>query len=334
MKRLPLCRARDLGRDSPPPRRWLVESLWAERAVGILGGEPKCGKSLLALDIAVAVASGTPCLRRFAVEKPGRVLLYAAEDSLPIVRERLEGIATAAGTDLGALDLFVITAPTLRLDTETDRARLEETVRQTRPRLLVLDPFVRLHAIDENAAGEVAPLLGFLRRFERTYETAVLLVHHVRKGSAKLRGGQALRGSSELHAWGDSNLYLRRRADTLRLAIEHRAAAGLDDLFLRFPAPGRPLALEIVNEPAAEATADPAPTASPTTTPDQRVWAALQAASAPLALADLRNACRIRTSTLCAILNALTAEGTVRKSPAGYTVVRRSPSPFPVSRSL
>jgi hypothetical protein len=26
-----------------------------------------------------------------------------------------------------------------------------------RPRLLILDPFVRLHRIDENASGEVAP---------------------------------------------------------------------------------------------------------------------------------------------------------------------------------
>ncbi len=318
MMRLPLRRARDLGTDAPPPRRWLVESLWAERAVGILGGEPKCGKSLLALDLAVAVASGHPCLRRFAVAQRGRVLLYAAEDALPVVRERLEGIAAAADTHLGALDLFVITAPTLRLDTETDRSRLEETVRLTRPRLLVLDPFVRLHAIDENAAGEVAPLLGYLRRLERTYATAVLLVHHVRKGAAHLRGGQALRGSSELHAWGDSNLYLRRRADTLRLAVEHRAAAGLDDLFLRFPAPGRPLALEILDEPDT-APADPDPNPA---TPHQRVYATLAAAAAPLALADLRHACRIRTATLCAILNALTAEGTIRKTPAGYAVVR------------
>lgn len=318
MKRLPLCRAADLGADSPPPRRWLVESLWAERAVGILGGEPKCGKSLLALDLAVSVASGTPCLRRFATAERGRVLLYAAEDSLPVVRERLDGIAAAAGVGLGSLDLFVITAPSLRLDTETDRDRLEETVRQARPRLLVLDPFVRLHSIDENAAGEVAPLLGFLRRLERTYETAVLLVHHVRKGAGKLRGGQALRGSSELHAWGDSNLYLRRRGDTLRLGVEHRAAAAFDDLFLRFPAAGRALALEIAEEPAAEP-----PGAQPMiATAHQRVYDALAAAPEPLALADLRNACRIRTSTLCAILTALTAEGTIRKTNRGYAVTR------------
>ena len=319
MKRLPLCRAADLLADAAPPRRWLVESLWAERAVGILGGEPKCGKSLLALDVAVAVASGTPCLRRFAVAQRGRVLLYAAEDALPIVRERLEGIAAAAGTGLGSLDLFVITAPTLRLDTETDRARLEETVRVARPRLLVLDPFVRLHAIDENAAGEVAPLLGYLRRLERTYETAVLLVHHVRKGAAKLRGGQALRGSSELHAWGDSNLYLRRRGDTVRLSVEHRAAASFDDLFLGFPAAGRPLALEVVGAPAAEPQSAAATTTA--AAPHQRVYDALAAASQPLALAELRTACRIRTSTLCAILSTLTAEGTIRKTNGGYAVV-------------
>jgi hypothetical protein len=318
MTRLPLCRAAELGADAPPPRRWLVESLWAERAVGILGGEPKCGKSLLALDVAVSVASGTPCLRHFAVEQRGRVLLYAAEDALPVVRERLAGITAAAGVALGSLDLYVITAPTLRLDTATDRDRLEETVRIARPRLLVLDPFVRLHAIDENAAGEVAPLLGYLRRLERTYETAVLLVHHVRKGAATLRGGQALRGSSELHAWGDSNLYLRRRGDTLRLSVEHRAAASSDDLFLGFPSRGRALALEILDEPAA----GPAPQHPSDLAPQQRVYAALAAAAQPLALAELRQACRIRTSTLCSILTTLTAEGTVRKATNGYAVVR------------
>jgi hypothetical protein len=43
--------------------------LWSEQAVGIVGGEPKCCESFLALDLAVAVASGTTCLRRFAVSR-------------------------------------------------------------------------------------------------------------------------------------------------------------------------------------------------------------------------------------------------------------------------
>jgi RecA-family ATPase len=195
----------------PPERHWLIEGLWAEQAVGIVGGEPKCCKSFLALDMAVAVASGAPCLRRFPVVHTGRVLLYAAEDALHVVRERLEGICNAASVRLADLDIQVITAPTVRLDLGADQQRLAETVSSLQPLLLVLDPFVRLHRIDENASAEVAPLLAYLRDLQRRFALAVALVHHARKGAARLRDGQALRGSSEFHAWGDSNLYLRRR---------------------------------------------------------------------------------------------------------------------------
>ncbi len=167
----------------PDEQRWLVTGLWAEQAVGIVGGEPKCCKSFLALDLAVAVASGTPCLRHFAVPQPGRVLLYAAEDALHVVRQRLEGICVAAGCRLADLDVQVITAPTLRLDLPADRAALERTVAELRPRLLILDPFVRLHRIDENASGEVAPLLAYLRELQRRHALSVLVVHHAKKSA-------------------------------------------------------------------------------------------------------------------------------------------------------
>ena len=36
-----------------------------------------------------------------------------------------------------------------------------------KPRLLIPDPFVRLHRIDENVSGEVAPLLAFLHELRR-----------------------------------------------------------------------------------------------------------------------------------------------------------------------
>jgi hypothetical protein len=40
MMRLPVLRACELP-VCPPEHRWLIEDLWAERAVGIVGGEPK-----------------------------------------------------------------------------------------------------------------------------------------------------------------------------------------------------------------------------------------------------------------------------------------------------
>jgi RecA-family ATPase len=304
--------------EAPEQRRWLVDQLWSEEAVGIIGGEPKCCKSFLALDLAVAVAAGTPCLRRFAVARPGRVLLYPAEDALHVVRRRLEGICAAAGTALAELDVQVITAPSLRLDLDADRARLEQTVASLRPRLLILDPFVRLHRIDENVSGEVAPLLAFLRELQRRHAVAIAVVHHARKGAGAIRAGQALRGSSEFHAWGDSNLYLRRDADDrIALTVEHRAAAAIAGITLELTQRDDALALQPVqadhrNEPTGEA----API-------DQRIAAVLAEAEQPQSFAELRASCRVRAKTLYQRLAAMIAAGIVVKSANGYSLAVR-----------
>jgi hypothetical protein len=295
-----------------PERRWLVEELWAAEAVGIVGGEPKCCKSFLVLDMAVAVAAGRPCLRRFAVPQAGRVLLYAAEDALPVVRRRLEGIAAAVGVALADLDIHVITAPSLRLDLAADQERLASTAADLRPQLLILDPLVRLHRVDENAAAEVAPLLAYLRELQRRLALAVVLVHHARKGAGNVRAGQALRGSSELHAWGDSNLYLRRHGADLALTIEHRAAPSPGDVPLTLHADGDVVALRV-------AAAAP-PVVPLARDPVASIARALAAAPAPLALAELRAACRIRTADLCAALGTLVQDGRVAKTAQGYAL--------------
>ena len=305
--------------DQPEQQRWLVTDLWSEEAVGIIGGEPKCCKSFLALDLAVAVAAGTPCLRHFPVARPGRVLLYPAEDALHIVRRRLNGICTAAGLDLAELDVQVITAASLRLDLEADRANLDETVARLKPRLLVLDPFVRLHRIDENISGEVAPLLAFLRELQRRHAIAVVVVHHAKKGAGNIRAGQALRGSSEFHAWGDSNLYLRRdSADRIVLTVEHRAASAMPSVTLELAQRGGALALE----PVQTARQSDPKTAEPISV-DQRITAALAHSEQTTPFSELRASCRVRTATLYQRLAAMTAAGLVVKSADGYRIAAR-----------
>jgi hypothetical protein len=319
---LPVARACELP-VCPPERRWLIEDLWADQAVGIIGGEPKCGKSFLALDLLVAVASGAPCLRRFTAIRRGPVLLYAAEDALHVVRTRLEGLCRATGVTLTDLPIHVITAPSLRLDLADDRHQLQTTIADLRPVLLVLDPFVRLHRIDENASSEVAPLLAYLRELQRRFALAVVLVHHARKGAGTVRGGQALRGSSELHAWGDSNLYLRRIDDRLLLSIEHRAAPSITGLPLALRGPDGAVALQLVDTTATPRDAPPSPIA--------RVEDVLLHSDGPLTLTELRQASRMRTASLCQALATLTAQGRVHKSAAGYQLTAVSRDAFPAS---
>ncbi len=318
---LPVSRVCELVQETDE-QKWLIEELWAQQAVGILGGEPKCCKSFLALDMAVSVASGVPCLREFTVCRTGPVLVFPAEDSLPVVRQRIKGICQAAAAAFEELPLFVITAPRLLLDVPQDRDRLRQTVATIRPTLLILDPFIRLHRADENASKEVAPLLGYLRELQREFGTAVLLVHHARKGSGKGRPGQALRGSSDLHGWGDSNLYLRRKAQGLSLSIEQRAAPSRNHVPLALVEEKDALALAVTSESVA--------TEPQITSAHDRVLDTLIGAKQPLSTQQLRKRCRMRTATLCETLAALGQEGRVTHGHQGY-VVAANPTPFPVS---
>jgi hypothetical protein len=321
MNPFPVQRASQLA-SSGPQTQWLVEDLWTEQAVGILGGEPKCCKSFLALDVAVSVTSGTACLRQFPVRRSGPVLLFPAEDSLAVVRQRLEGIAAAAQISFPSLPVQVITAPSLRLDTATDRLRLSQTVQEQHPVLLVLDPLIRLHRVDENDATQIAALLSYLRELQRQFQLAVLLVHHARKDSQSSRPGQALRGSSELHGWGDSNLYLRRKGSQLTLSTEHRAAPSRDHIPLQLTQSGSALALTVLERPIAQPDTPP--------TPIEQVRQALAQLQEPSSVQQLQKLCGIRTANVCSALAELSAKGEVVRDARGYQLKL----PLPVSRPM
>lgn len=316
---LPFVRAAHLaGVDEA--HRWLVHSLWGRAAVGILGGAPKCCKSWLALELSVSVASGKPCLGRFDVEDPGTVMLYMAEDSAAVVKARLQGLSWHKGFGLDALPIEVITAPAVRIDRACDQDRLTRTVRRVAPRLLVLDPFVRLHRIDENDAGEVSAVLGYLRALQRDLDVAILVVHHARKNGTGGQAGQNLRGSGDLHAWGDSNLYLRRHQGALTLSIEHRAAAAPE-----------PFALRLVPMRDEQAYLD---VAVPGEGPDRGavdlehlIVSSLADAGEPLGRAVLRDKLRVRNERLGEALTRLVAMGAIVRTNDRWAVPVPSPTP-------
>jgi hypothetical protein len=296
-----------LARLAPAPAagaRWLIEDLWAAEAVGCVGGLPKQGKTWLGLEMAVAVASGKPCLGRFKVSSPGPVLVFCAEDAAHDVRARVAGIAKARDIDFERLPVGWIGVPDLLLDDVTHRRRLSMTLAELKPKLLVLDPLVRLHRGDENSAAEVSDLLGFLRGLQRQHHVAIVLVHHVRKSGAS-EPGTALRGSGDLHAWGDSNLYLVKREGRPTVVAEHRAN--------RAPAPfvvkldGDPARLVVDDTPPVQA--DPI---------DDKIVKAL--AAAPLTRTALRERLGVRNETLGAAVDRLIAAGRVLRVDGGLAV--------------
>ena len=310
---LPTVRAAELA-DIFETQQWLVSSLWGRAAVGILGGAPKCCKSWLALDLAVSVASRTPCLGNFPVEDPGSVMLYMAEDAAAVVKARLTGLCYHRGLRLDALPIDVITAPSVRIDRPADQDRLARTVWRAMPRLLVLDPFVRLHRVDENDAGQVSAILGYLRSLQRDYDVAVLVVHHARKNGAGGQAGQNLRGSGDLHAWGDSNLYLRRQQGNLTLTVEHRAAQAPEPVALRLIANKSRGDAHLALVDSGDERADSAGNL------EQIIVSTLTSASEPLGRTALRDKLRVRNERLGEALTHLAANGSIVRAGERWAV--------------
>jgi len=312
----PVVRVGDISSE-PNTQRWLVDELWGASSVGVIGGAPKCAKTWLGLDMALSVATGTACLGKYAVPQPGPALVYLAEDALLIVRERIEGMARHRGLELGSVEIHVITAPVLRLDRDRDRTRLCETTRRLRPRLLVLDPLVRLHGIDENHAGEVAELLAYFRSLQRQFDLSVLLVHHTRKSAAGgVAAGQGLRGSSDIHAFGDSNLYLRRTREHLVLSSEHRAAPAAASVYLELVATDEKTThLEVVGELRGGSTKLASDGKEHSL--EERVLDLLSG-GATVTRAKLRDSLGVKNERLGEALESLERTGRLGRTPAGW----------------
>jgi len=309
---LPTARAVDLEQVDADTA-WLVRAIWSEQAVGFIAGAPKCCKSWLGLDLAISVATGTPCLDRFEVEQTGPALVFLAEDSLPQVRRRIAGICRHRRLELDRLDLHVITASSLRLDQPEDPRRLAATLEQLRPRLLLLDPLVRLHQIDENSAAEVSALLSLLRQMQRDYAVAIAVVHHMSK-RAHAQLGQALRGSTDLHAWSDSAAYLVRHRSKLRLTLEHRAAPApepFDVTLVEHEQGGAHLEVPVeANDATSQPIAD--------TPLVDAVRKTLADAPEPLSRAALRRHLRVNNQRLGDALQQLETQGLAQRTKRGW----------------
>ena len=115
--------------------------------------------------------------------------------------------------------------------------------------MIVLDPLYSTHDQDENDTRSMAALCQSLLRLRDASKAALIVVHHVRKSIGRDEIGRAFRGSSALHAVGDSYLLLTRpsaqsgrRRTALSVSLCRAAGAAtaqLEPQSLWFSAAGR-----------------------------------------------------------------------------------------------
>lgn len=287
---------------------WLIKHLWHKNSVGILGGHPKCFKTWLALEMALSIASSKDCLNTFSVQNRGPVLIFPAEDKPHLIKQRLMCLAMSKNVDFNHLNIFIMTPDSLDLGKQEHCNRLMDTIAQTNPIMLILDPLVRIHHSDENNAQEVAKLLSFLRFIQRKFNLAVLLVHHMRKNAFPSQRGQALRGSSDLHAWSDTNILLRRKEQNVLVNVEHRYASSPDEFAITLDTDTYPKL--ILAQPQQKHEQDL----------QEAIIKELQNSPIPLNRDTLRKNLSVKNQRLCDALHTLASQNKIKKSSLGYSL--------------
>jgi hypothetical protein len=188
-------------------RRAFVPGVMFEQDFVLLAGMPYSGKSLLLIDLALALASGRQWIGfeteqarvgAFFREIPQDSLLVriaqlmAEEDLSGSPREtvlaRLPELAAAAG--LSDLPLFLAQPPwvTGRVSIENDLEALKDFCTSKKLDVLILDPLSRLHFHDEDKSSEMAPVLSCIDELREQLGLAVVLAHHTPKAGTTPRG--------------------------------------------------------------------------------------------------------------------------------------------------
>lgn len=219
-----------------PEPRHAVQGLLSE-GLGLLAGKPKAGKSWLALNLAVAVASGGKALRTIEVDR-GEVLYAALEDSPRRLKGRLAKVLQGASAPPG----LTFATDWARFD-DGGAEQLDDWLnRHPDARLVILDTLAKVRparARNGNSYDEDYAHLGAIKAVADAHKVCVLVIHHLRKmfsddpldlisGTLAIAGaadsililqrtGAAPGIDAELHVRGrdmeDADLALRFRSD-------------------------------------------------------------------------------------------------------------------------
>jgi hypothetical protein len=194
-----------------PQRQWIVPGLLLRRNLSVLVAPPASGKSLLTLQLAIAIALGIPW-GGWRPRAPEKVFIINAEDDYDEMCRRLYGAVTEMGVDQAALADRIFLAETpesiviARMDHKTKTVirtplveRLVETIGREGIGVTIADPFAETFEGDENSNSEVKWAGILWREVARRTASSLMLVHHTRKFATGMAGEQdASRGASAL----------------------------------------------------------------------------------------------------------------------------------------
>lgn len=193
-----------------PVRDWVLGHRLITGFVSLTVAPGGTGKSMYTMIEAIAVATG----RSLLGEKPrktGPVIIYNTEDPMDEIQRRVIAIALQHNIPISELgNVYLLSgindplrvAKTIRGVTQAtqDAQRLTDLVKETKAILVVIDPFIRSHSVEENDNNAIDSVVQVFASLADTQKCSISIVHHTRKMPAGTGAGDmdSARGASAL----------------------------------------------------------------------------------------------------------------------------------------
>lgn len=215
----------DLIANPPKPKEPLIYEGVLDKGDGfVLGGQSGAGKSWMAFDLGVAVATGQDWMGRFATEQ-GTVLYIDEEAGVSSDWERMKMIARGQGIpfEKDPPPFMISSMKGIKLDTPRGMTIVARALEQYRPTLVIFDALVRFHNGDENSAKDMAEFFEKAKSLKEAFGTAFMFLHHVKKPAKDDSEDWAdlLRGSGDVRGWPDGIFVVKPTEDKEGVVVAH-----------------------------------------------------------------------------------------------------------------
>jgi len=177
---------------------WLIENVVYSEGFCFIYGAEGTGKSYLTLDMAIAIASGTPWLGKFPTVK-ANVLFLDKENPKSMIQKRLKGLGSAHDNIywLEYPEKYELTD--FNGEASAFARELTAIIAEKDIELLIIDSFVDLVNGSENSSADTQMFFNGIR--ELYPQIAYVVLHHENKPSQGISrsSSQRLRGSSNIN---------------------------------------------------------------------------------------------------------------------------------------
>lgn len=224
----------DFMLNPPEPKQPLIYEGILDREDGfILAGQSGVGKSWLAFDMALSVASGESWLGHFGTEQGG-VVYIDEEGSRSGMYRRMKMLMRGREMDNPEIPLHLVIRKGLKLDSQEGLATISRIIWEHKPKLVIADTLIRMHTGEENSAKDMARFFDLSSKLRSAYGVTIGFIHHIRKPGKDDPGEliDMIRGSSDIRGWPDSVLIAQKTDTGMKLSHaksrEHREHPALD----------------------------------------------------------------------------------------------------------